>query len=103
MFDGTPIKREESVKLAGFTFEKEMSWAKMISANAQKARCRIGMLCKLRHVLDDENMKNMYVSFIRPMLEYGSVQYMGAKASHLKKLDVVQRAAERIEILKCHL
>ena len=68
----------------------------MISANAKKARCRIGMLCKLRHVLDDDNMKNMYVSFIRPMLEYGSVQYMGAKASHLKKLDVVQRAAERI-------
>jgi hypothetical protein len=96
MFDGIPIKREESVKLVGFTFEKEMSWAKMISANAKKARCRIGMLCKLRHMLDDESMKNMYISFIRPMLEYGSVQYMGAKASHLKKLDVVQRVAERI-------
>ena len=57
------------------------------------------MLCKLRHVMDGDNnyMKNMYTSFIRPIMEYGSVQFMGAETTHLKKLDVVQKAAERIK------
>jgi len=96
MFDGTPVKTRKSVKLVGYVFEEQMAWGEMIAAIAKKARCRVGMLCKLRHVMDDDNMKNMYTSFIRPIMEYGSVQFMGAKATHLKKLDVVQKVAERI-------
>ena len=96
MFDGTPVKRKKSVKLVGYVFEEQMTWGEMIAAIAKKARCRVGMLCKLRHVMDDDNMKSMYTSFIRPIMEYGSVQFMGASTIHLKKLDVVQKAAERI-------
>ena len=50
----------------------------------------------------------MYCTFIRPwpILEYGSVQFMGAAVSHLDKLDGIQRTAERIgrftvESLQC--
>ena len=68
----------------------------MTEANAKKARQRIGMLSRLRHLLDDRNMKTMYCTFIRPILEYGSVQYMGAAPTHLGRLDSVQRMAERI-------
>jgi hypothetical protein len=32
-------------------------------------------------MLDAENMKTMYIAFIRSVLEYGSVQYMGAAHS----------------------
>ena len=46
----------------------------------------------LRHLLDDANMKTIYCTFVRPILEYGSVQFMGAAGTHLEKLDAVQRA-----------
>jgi hypothetical protein len=38
----------------------------------------------------------MYTMFIRSVLEYGSLVYMGAAQSHLDKLDRVQKSAEKI-------
>ena len=96
VFGGALVKRKKAVKLVGYTFDETMSWSTMIGAMAKKARVRVGMLCKLRHVLDDDNMEKMYTSFIRPIMEYGAIQFMGAKEVHLAKLDAVQKAAERI-------
>ena len=50
----------------------------------------------MRSMLDSDNLKLMYIAFIRPILEYGSVQFMGAGKSHLEKLDRIRRPAERI-------
>ena len=36
-----------------------------------------------------------YKSFVRPVCEYGSVAIMGASATHLSKLDFIQKMAER--------
>ena len=41
-------------------------------------------------------MTMMYYAFVRSTMEYGCLVYMGAKKTHLKKLDMVQRKAERI-------
>lgn len=59
MFDGVPIQQKEAVKLVGYTFDEELSWAQMISDKAKKARQRLGMLCRLRQVLFNENMRAM--------------------------------------------
>jgi hypothetical protein len=96
IMDGEVITQASEVKLVGYTFDEKMSWATMISGLASKARSRLGMLTRLRRVLDDENMKTMYCTFIRPMMEYGSVAFMGAKDTHLIKLDKIQSAAEKI-------
>ena len=96
VFGGVPVKRKPAVKLVGFMFDEKMSWAGMIAGIAKKARQRLGMLTRLRPLLDDRNMETMYTTFIRPILEYGSIQFMGASVTHLHKLDTVQRTAERI-------
>jgi hypothetical protein len=59
VFDGALVKRKREVKLVGYTFDEEMSWSGMIGAIAKKARMRMGMLRKLRYVLDDRNMELM--------------------------------------------
>ena len=98
VFEGVPIKRKSAVKLVGYLFDEKLGWSGMISALAKKARMRLGMLRRLRPLLDDNNMSTMYTTFIRPILEYGSVQFMGAAVTHLDKLDAsaVQRTAEKI-------
>ena len=68
VFDGVPIKRKPAVKLVGYTFDEEMTWASMIGAIATKARVRLGMLNRLRPLLSDHNMEAIYTSFIRPIL-----------------------------------
>ena len=96
MFGGVPVKRKPAVKLVGYLFDEGLSWSGMIAGIAQKARMRLGMLSRLRPLLNDRNMETMYTTFIRPILEYGSVQFMGAAETHLAKLDAVQRTTERI-------
>ena len=46
-------------------------------------------------MLDSVNLQMMYTMFIRSILEYGSLVYMGAAQSHLDKLDRVQKSAEK--------
>ena len=38
----------------------------------------------------------MYVMFVRSILEYGNLAYMGAAQSHLDKLDRVQESAMKL-------
>ena len=94
--DGHPIKQVDHIKLVGFTTDSKLTWGLMIDDIAKKARKRIAALYRMSTSLDSGNLKLMYTSFIRFILEYGSVQWMGAAPSHLAKLDRVQAAAERI-------
>jgi len=70
----------------------------MVDKIATKARQRIGALSRVRHLLDNDNLRTIYVMFIRSIMEYNSVSWMGAAPSHLHahKLDRVQRIAQRI-------
>ena len=90
------IEQKGQLKLVGYIFDEKLTWAPMIDKLAKKARSRLGMLTRLRSLLDDHSMMNMYTSFIRPIMEYGSVCFMGAKPTHLGKLDAIQRTAEKI-------
>ena len=37
-----------------------------------------------------------FKSFVRPICEYGNIIFMGASATHLHKLDLIQKMAERL-------
>ena len=100
------MEQVEELKLCGFIFDVKMRWGPMIDMLAKKARSRMAALKRLRFVLDDANMKTMYIMFVRSVMEYGNVVYMGAADSHLAKLDRVQKSAEQIgnftvESLEC--
>ena len=96
VMDGLEVEQVDELKLVGFTLDSRMTWKPMIDLLAKKARCRLAALRRLRFVLDDNNMKTMYIMFVRSVMEYGNVVYMGAAQTHLEKLDRVQRSAERI-------
>jgi hypothetical protein len=83
-------------KVVGYTLDSKLNWGEMIDSLAVKARKRLAALVRLRPLLDDRNMKTMYTMFIRSILEYGSIAYMGAAQSHLSKLDRIQESAQRI-------
>ena len=68
----------------------------MINHLVKQARVRLRIVCRLQSHLSRENLETMYSAFVRSALEYGSVLYMGAKGTHLAKLDRVQATAERM-------
>jgi len=93
---GMQVKRVESTKLVGFTFDSKLKFGEMIDKLAKKARVRLGAIRRLKPMLDSNNLETMYKMFVRSILEYGSVVYMGASDTNLAKLDRVQKSAERI-------
>ena len=93
---GKPVKAVEEMELVGFVLDKRLRRDPMIDKVVKKARIGMAGLRRLRTALDDKNMKTMYLMFIRSILEYGSILYMGAAKSHLDKLDRVQTAAEKL-------
>lgn len=86
----------ETQKVVGYTLDSKLTWVPMIESLAKKARVRLAALVRLSSLLDSENMKTMYTMFIRSILEYGNIVYMGACPTVLSKLDRVQAAAEKV-------
>ena len=41
-------------------------------------------------MLNPENLKTTYTSFVRSVMEFGSLAYMSAADSHLERLDRIQ-------------
>jgi hypothetical protein len=93
---GFDVKVVNELKVTGFVFDHKLLWGSHISKVVKKARQRVGALRNLVQYLSPDNMQIMYTTFIRSILEYGSVLFMGASDSHLKKLDAVQHTAERL-------
>ena len=56
----------------------------------------IHCLTRVRHSLNSQNLKAIYMMFIRSIMEYNSVCWMGAAQSHLSSLDRIQHTAEKM-------
>ena len=98
---GFEVEKVSEVKVTGFIFDSKLTMSSHIDSIAKKARQRIGALRNLKPYLDQRNMQTMYESFVRSILEYGGVLFMGAAKTHLEKLDAIQHAAEKLGGFKC--
>ena len=94
--DGKKIAFVSSLKLVGFTIDSKLNWKKMACAAAAKGRSMIGALYRLQSLLKPSDLEQIYTSFIRSKMEFGSVEFIAAAPTHLARLDRVQRAAEKM-------
>ena len=100
-FNGEELSIVDETTLVGLKIDNKMRWGPMAKDLATKARQRIGALSRVRHFLDSEivrtsRVKTVYLMFIRSIMEYNSISWMGDAQSHLDKLDRVQHSAEKI-------
>ena len=95
-FENHEVEVVEVQKVVGYALDSKLTWGPMVNALAVKARKRLAALVRLKPMLDSGNLKTMYTMFIRSILEYGCIAWMGAADFHLNKLDRIQAAAEKI-------
>ena len=100
VFAGEELSVHDDTTLVGLKIDNRMRWGPMVAKLATKARQRIGALYRIRHLLNSQNLKTMYMMFIRSIMEYNSVCWMGAAKSHLSSLDRIQHTAERMSSLQ---
>ena len=58
-------------KHLGLTISDDGSWNKDIELVIDKAYSRLNILRMLKFILDRLSLEKLYLSFIRPLLEYG--------------------------------
>ena len=90
------IEHVESHKHLGITLSSDAKWTQHISLMLGKAWKRIGLLRSLKHHLNRPCLEKMYMSFIRPLLEYGDILWDNCTNQQKSDIESVQNEAARI-------
>jgi hypothetical protein len=90
---GTRIKEVESHCHLGTDLENSFTWLTHIIRIAGKGAKCVGLMRRACRDLPRECLESLYLTMVRPILEYGGILFDGSPDYHLEKLDKVQREA----------
>ena len=88
------IPEVTSVKVFGFTFNSLFTWQTHIDSVLKRGRQCLGQLYYCHSFFECQDISLLYKSWIRHMLEYGSILYPGAASSHVNRLESFQSQIE---------
>ena len=91
---GEILELVDSAKYLGVFFHKKISWNTHINYTAKKSNQVCFVQRNLRTCHRDIKLQS-YKTYVRPILEYGSMTCDSYTASNIAKLEMVQRKAAR--------
>ena len=94
--ENAEIKEVSAHKHLGIFFSNDCSWHTHIDYIKEKAWKRINVMRKLKFVLDWKALETIYLSFIRPILEYGNTIWDNCTQYEKRELDKILHEAARI-------
>ena len=94
-FDGLDVEECDEITLLGVAFHSRLTFASHVKEVAKRGCQRLGFVKRSSRVLGAEGIVNAYKGFVRPVLEYSVLTWMGAAESNLNKLEQVQARALR--------
>jgi hypothetical protein len=94
--DNQILEEKNSTKYLGVIFDKKLSWEPHISMVNKKIYRGTGIICKLRHYLSENLIKNIYNAFIQPHIDYGLLAWGSATTTQLKKVAVATNKTIRL-------
>ena len=95
-FGRIAVPEANTIKLLGVTFDAKLSFRDHLHSIATRGCQRLGVLRRACRVLDYHGRLCAYKGFVRPILKYAPLVWMGAASSHLARLDRVQKRAMAI-------
>jgi hypothetical protein len=90
------ITEVEQHKHLGVFLSYDLRWSCHIDYIISKAYQRINILRKLKFILDRSSLTTIYISFIRPVLEYSDVIFDDCTSYEREELEKIQYEAARI-------
>jgi hypothetical protein len=75
--DGNVLYEVSNHKHVGIILSKDLSWHKHISSIENKARSVLNQMSRFKYILDRRALERIYISNIRPILEYGDTIWAG--------------------------
>ena len=83
------LEQKDFAKYLGVYFNKQLSWSKHIEITNNKLHKVIGILPKPRKYVQEETIKNLFNSFLKPYIEYGNLAWGGAPKN---KIELINRS-----------
>ncbi len=94
--NGNNVTEVESHKHLGIYFNNECTWHQYIDYITTKAWRRINIMRKLKYTLDRKSLEIIYLSFIRPLLEYADIVWDNCTQYEKDAVEKIQIEAARI-------
>ena len=94
--DGQLIAQVVSHKHLGLVFNQRLSWTDNTDYVIRKASRKIGLLRRLRSRLPHLVLRSLYLTCVRPTLEYACGAWAGVGSQDAARLERTQRAAARL-------
>ena len=89
-----PIAKTASEKHFGLNLDTRLNFSDNINEKIGKAIKAVGLLRRLQSILPSSSLLPIYMSFVRPILDYGNViYYQPSNASFSSKIESVQNYA----------
>lgn len=98
LFANTILSDVETHKHLGLIIDKTLTcnWSKHVDEVCVKAGTRVNILSRLKYTLDRKMLETMYLSFIRPIMEYTNSVWCNLSKNDILKIENVQLRAGRI-------
>ena len=95
--EDTCVKRTQSFKYLGLTFNQSTSWTDHVDTISTKINQRIGLIRRIRNAFPLQNRVTLYNTLILPLFDYGDVKW-GDKNndSIMSELQILQNKAAKI-------
>jgi hypothetical protein len=95
-FEDTYINFVENHKHLGVTISTNGQWGKHIDNVLSSASKTIGLMKKMKFVFSRRALNQIYISYVRPILEYSCIVWDGCSINYAEKLEKIQNEAARI-------
>ncbi|MCG7878111.1 MAG: reverse transcriptase family protein [Candidatus Thiodiazotropha endolucinida] len=96
IFDGVPIQFVTSHRHLGITFNEKGKWYDHIEQGLSSASKVIGVMRKLKYTFSYHALNQIYISYVRPILEYSSIVWDNCTVEQARSLEKLQNEAARI-------
>ena len=96
IFCGSSVTEVTSHKHVGLWLDNNLGWYSHINYIEDKANKRMNMLSYFKYKLSRNTLERIYYVFIRPILEYGNIVWIGANDGLLDKIDKIETRAMRL-------
>ena len=96
VFGDQQVPHDHQLKLLGVLFDDRLSYRAHLRQVSLRANSHLSLLRKASKNLSTAGRITTYHGFVRPLLEYAPLAWMGAAPTHLHQFDRVQRRALHI-------
>ncbi|XP_065662573.1 uncharacterized protein LOC136085213 [Hydra vulgaris] len=90
------LNTSDSERDLGVIFSDNLKWKNQVLSSASKANCMLGIIKKSFVQFDAELLKSLYLTFIRPLLEFAVPVWAPYQKQDIVILEKVQRRATKL-------